>query len=71
MRKLSKDKLAVLGSVISENTLDLLLEQTMPYQELMAYYKCAIMEVETKFRVLDQEFSLSHDRNPIETIKSR
>ena len=42
-----------------------------PYKELMAYYKCAMMEVETKFRVLSEELSLEYDRNPIETIKSR
>ena len=42
-----------------------------PYKELMAYYQCAMMEVETKFRVLNQELSLEYDRNPIETIKSR
>jgi len=38
---------------------------------LMAYYKCAIMEVETKLNVLNEEFSLQHDRNPINTIKTR
>ena len=42
-----------------------------PFQELMALYRCAIMEVETKLKVLDQEFSLEYDRNPIETIKTR
>lgn len=42
-----------------------------PFDTLMAYYKCAIMEIETKFRVLDVEFSLQYDRNPIESIKSR
>ena len=42
-----------------------------PFQELMAYYKCAMMEVETKFRVLSEELSLEYDRNPIETIKTR
>ena len=42
-----------------------------PYKELMAYYKCAMMEVETKFRVLNEELSLEYDRNPIETIKTR
>lgn len=46
-------------------------EYTMPYRELMAYYKCAIMEVETKFNVLSEELSLEYDRNPIETIKTR
>lgn len=43
----------------------------LPYQELMAYYRCAIMEVETKFRVLNEAMSLEYDRNPIESIKSR
>ncbi len=41
------------------------------YAELMAYYRCAIMEVETKFNVLNEEFSLQFERNPIESIKSR
>ena len=43
----------------------------MPMNELMACYRCAIMEVETKFNVLDEQFSLQYDRNPIESIKSR
>ena len=29
------------------------------------------MEVETKFRVLNEEFSIEREHNPIETIKSR
>ena len=41
------------------------------YNKLMAYYRCAIMEVETKFNVLNEEFSLRYDRNPISGIKSR
>lgn len=46
-------------------------EYTMPYRKLVAYYKCAIMEVETKFKVLSEKLSLEYDRNPIETIKTR
>ena len=42
-----------------------------PYRELMSYYRCAMMEVETKFNVLNEELSLQYDRNPIETIKTR
>lgn len=42
-----------------------------PYRRLMTYYECAVMEVETKFRVLDAEYGLQHDRNPIESIKTR
>ena len=37
----------------------------------MAYYRCAIMEIETKFNVLNEEFSLQYDRNPINGMKSR
>lgn len=29
------------------------------------------MEIETKFKVLNEQFSLQHDRNPIDTIKTR
>jgi putative GTP pyrophosphokinase len=41
------------------------------FNRIMAYYRCAMMEIETKFRVLDQAFSLQHDRNPISGIKTR
>lgn len=40
-------------------------------KDLMSCYRCAIMEIETKFRVLDERFSLTHDRNPIDDIQSR
>ena len=46
-------------------------DYAMPYKELMAYYRCAMMEVETKFNVLNEEYSLQHDRNPISSIRSR
>lgn len=41
------------------------------YSTLMAYFRCAIMEIQTKFNVLNEEFSLQHDRNPINSIHSR
>lgn len=41
------------------------------YNKLMAYYRCAMMEIETKFNVLNEEFSLQYDRNPISDIKTR
>ena len=40
------------------------------YNNLMAYYRCAIMEIETKFNVLNEEFSLRYDRNPINGIQT-
>lgn len=42
-----------------------------PYKKLMAYYKCAMMEISTKFNVLNEALSLQYDRNPIESIKTR
>lgn len=47
------------------------LKQAKPFTELMMYNRCAIREIETKLRVLDEEFSIQTDRNPIQTIKSR
>lgn len=57
--------------LMSDEFLDFMEENTKPLDTLMAYYRCAIMEVETKFKVLNEQFSLEYDRNPIESIKSR
>ncbi len=57
--------------LISDEFFNVIHKNMMPLNELMAYYRCAIMEVETKFKVLDEQFSLQYDRNPIEGIKSR
>ncbi len=48
-----------------------MLEQSRPFIKLMNQYQSAIMEVETKLKVLDSEFSMEYDRNPFESIKSR
>lgn len=55
------------GEAVLEN----LREMAKPFVKLMSYYRCAIMELETKFRVLDEEYSLEYDRNPINSIKTR
>ena len=61
-----------LHSQINEEEIRLLAQEyTMPFKELMAYYRCAMMEVATKFNVLNEELSLQYDRNPIENIKTR
>lgn len=57
--------------LMENEAMEQLMEQGAAFRELMAYCRCAIMEVETKFNVLNTEFSLKYDRNPIETIKSR
>lgn len=57
--------------LLENEAMEKIMEQGEAFQKLMAYYRCAIMEVETKFNVLNTELSLKYDRNPIETIKSR
>lgn len=62
---------AFVDSIMENDAIEKILDQGEAFRTLMAYYKCAIMEVETKFNVLNTEFSLKYDRNPIETIKTR
>ena len=61
----------LLRELVSEEFLEMARDNTRPWRQLMSYYRCAMMEVETKFRVLNEQFSLQYDRNPIETIKTR
>ncbi|MBQ9341835.1 MAG: GTP pyrophosphokinase family protein [Lachnospiraceae bacterium] len=48
-----------------------LFESARDFQEMMMRYECAVMEVETKIKILNEEFSMRTQRNPIESIKSR
>ena len=48
------------------------LSEMKPFGDLMMYYRCAMMEVETKFKVLNEQFfHTQYNRNPIESIKTR
>lgn len=58
-------------SLTDEKTLAWIQRKTEEYMQLMSYYRCAMMEIETKFNVLKEEFSLAHDRDPINSIKTR
>ena len=55
----------------TEESREWIKEQSRPFRELMSYYRCALMEVETKFRVLNEELSLEGEANPIDAIESR
>lgn len=55
----------------AEQFLDYLNQNTAPVREFISRYKCAIMEIETKFNVLNERFSNQYDENPIESIKTR
>ena len=72
------DKMAVELAKFSQNMnfneeqiLDMVQETIVPVEQFFANYTCAIYEIETKFRVLNEQFSLIYDGNPIESIKSR
>lgn len=56
---------------LTDENLEKITQNILPVETLMSYYRCAIMEVETKFKVLNEQFSLRYDKNPIETIKTR
>lgn len=56
---------------IDTNDVETINERLQDFNTMMAYYRCAIMEIETKFNVLNEEFSLQYDRNPINGMKSR
>lgn len=61
----------LMGEFLDSDIATTLRRNMQPFQQLMAQHRCAIMEIETKFKVLNEEFSYRHDRNPIETIKTR
>ena len=68
---------ATLGS-LTDPALDGMLEQTklvvgtiVGYKELMMTYACAMKEIRTKFEVLNTEFKIRHQRNPISSISTR
>ena len=58
-------------SLLSDEFIDMMQRNRKPFDLLMSYYQCAIMEIETKFKVLNEEYSLEYDKNPIEGIKTR
>ena len=66
-----EDILKQLAALDEDEALALIEDNAKPYTMLMSYYRCAMMEIETKFKVLNEEYSLAHDRNPISSIKTR
>ncbi len=70
MRRSEFDKEKIM-SVQEEQLLEWSHAKLQELNKIMAYYRCAMMEIETKFNVLNQEFSLRYDRNPINGMKSR
>ena len=55
-------------NALADHSIRAFQELSSSTRDLMSCYRCAIMEIETKFRVLNERFSLQHDRNPIDSI---
>lgn len=66
-----ENSVMVAGEFVESESWEEIKEKSQPYIKLMSYYRCAMMEIETKFNVLNEEFSLQHDRNPISSVKCR
>jgi len=58
-------------ALISTPNLQLARRHSHAFITLMSYYKCAMLEVETRFHVLNEEYVLEHGRAPVNSIKSR
>lgn len=66
-----KKKEIFIRQLTSDSFRDFFEKNESRIRTMLTYYECAIMQIETKFNVLNQEFSLSREYSPIETIKSR
>ena len=47
------------------------IEFVMEFNEIMTLYEAGIKEITTKLEILNNEFKVKNNRNPIESIKSR
>lgn len=68
---MNENRIQDLSHFYNDETFDWLKKKSESYIRLMSYYKCAMMEIETKLNVLNEEYSLEYDRNPISNIKTR
>lgn len=59
------------GASIDQEQCSMMLSKNREFQTSMVKYKAALLKLETKFNILNLEFSMKHDRNPIESIKTR
>ena len=56
---------------VDKETMEWAQKASTEFAKRMSYYKCAMLEVETRFNVLNEEYILEHGRAPVNSIKSR
>ena len=60
-----------LTAAMDEETMHRAQTVSKEFAKLIVYYKCAMLEVQTRFTVLNEEFALEHGRTPVNSIKTR
>lgn len=65
-------------AILNNSATDMIFDRTkklmgavIEYKELMMMYACAMKEIQTKFEVLNTEFNVRYQRNPISSISTR
>lgn len=56
------------SAILNSNVIDVIQDNKRPFDELMSKYRCAIMEIETKFKVLNEQYSL-HMKTAISSLE--
>ena len=60
-----------LSSAVGGETEAQLRRETQRFMKVMTQYKCAMMDVEARFNLLNEECMLEHGRAPVNSIKTR
>lgn len=70
--------LAIPVNTLADAAINAMFDQTkrvmgtmIDYKELMMMYTCAMKEIQTKFDVLNTEFKVRYQRNPISSVSTR
>lgn len=66
-----EDRFSQVKALLNEDMVEWAFQKTYEFAQLMSCYKCAMMAIETKFNVLNEEFQLQFDRQPINSIHTR
>lgn len=64
------EKVVISRAVVPHDT-EHFFAQAKQFEELMMVFNSAIKEVRTKFEILNDELTVTHNRSPIEVIKTR
>ena len=72
-KKYSEDEMIAqkMMSLADDQTLEWAQRKAKELLHLMTQYKCAMIEIETRFNLLNEEYALEFGRTPVNSIKTR